>query len=141
MDFEEVASWAVRCRRWQAKPRKAIKECARELAKTAQAAYFDDETGQPVRRYHAAPFKRDTPDGPKQYYLWEPIDRASPTHFRRAIQCRRNGMVSDAIQVSRDVRWYNRNNSFGAEIQLDLNFHPDVDEAMMPDRYSEEPSD
>lgn len=135
IDFEVVAAEAIRTRAWSPRPRSAIRQCARELASAARQDFFPNDTNEPVRRYHAAPYRK----GDRILYLWEPIDKASETHMRRSAQSRRNGVEADLMQLKRDVSWWNKNNGEGKVIQLDLNFERDAEERDMPTEYPDAP--
>lgn len=83
----------------------------------------DDETGRPYRVYHA--FKHS--QGGQQLTLWVDIDKAPRKKMVLSLQMRREQMVGDAVAVTYDADHWNRIHPDEEQIQIALDFAPDVE--------------
>lgn len=120
----EIAAWAYNTGRWEPKAGNVIKQCAEDISRAMREEYYTDPQGRSVRTKHAALRERDG----RQLMLWDDIRTAEPEHIERSIQLRRQQIVGDCCQLKRDRDSYNDNNSYGAQLPLNLNFENDVTE-------------
>ncbi len=121
----QIAAWAYNTGRWQPKPGSVIKQCAEDISRALREEYYTDPQGRTVRTKHAALRERDG----QQLMLWDDIRTAEPEHMERSVQLRRQQIVGDCCQLKSDRDSYNDNNSYGAQLSLNLNFEKDVAEA------------
>jgi hypothetical protein len=124
VDMHEVAAWAVK-RGWKLPvPVDPIDRLAKEFSQAArEETRHDTDTGQPYRANHAVTVMQ----GGKQQTFWVDIDEAPRKHMHKSLVQRREQMVGDALQLTRDANHWNRVNDHEDPIQLPLDFTEDVE--------------
>jgi hypothetical protein len=135
IDMRLVAAWAIGKGLWHPQPEDKIKRLARDLSRAARQDYILDDDELPVRHIHAYKVKQ----GEVQLTFWVMMEEATPSQMRNSAQLRRNGFLSDAIQLDRDVRHYNKHYNPGDPIEVEYNLFPDVDENRHPGEYKDAP--
>ncbi|WP_142847256.1 hypothetical protein [Telmatospirillum sp. J64-1] len=125
----DVAAWAVRNKLWVPQPADVIAQCAEDLSRALREEYHKDKRGRRVRSKHAVRVNQ----GGKQITLWADMKTAPRKHMEMAFSQRRQQIVGDCVQLSRDVASYNEEHADQQPIQLVLDFTDDVREAEFGD--------
>ncbi len=99
---------------------------ADRMSRALREQYAVDEKGRRYRVNHAVTVTK----GGVQYTFWARMGFAPRAHMRKAFALRREGIVSDCIQLKTDIDVYNDMNKNEELIQLVLNFTHDVEERM-----------
>jgi hypothetical protein len=120
--LKEVGAWAIGQGLWQASSDAVLRQFAEDMSRALREEYAVDPQGRRVRTKHAI-----RQDG-EQSSLWADLYTAPRAHMVVAFQQRRDQIVSDCVQLKRDVDSYNDNQNDGEAIQLVLNFALDVHE-------------
>jgi hypothetical protein len=127
----ELAVWAIRTRRWEPPSDLIIRKCREDFAKALREQYFKNDHGRPVRAKHAA---RVT-EGDRQLTFWADIRIAPRTHMAVAFQQRREQIVGECRQLSRDVGYYNEHRPDTQPIQPCFDFRDDIEEGEFSGEY------
>jgi hypothetical protein len=135
VDHHHVAAWAIRKGRWESPTRDQVQILARDLSRAAREDFIEDENGQAVRRRHSYKVVQ----GEFEYTKWVKIEDASPDQMKLSVQGRRRGILSDCIQLNRDVKHYNKNYNPGEYIQPSFDFGSDIAEAEQSGEYDDTP--
>ena len=134
VDLNDLYDWAIENRRWD-KPSSTLRSIfKRDMSKALRLERILSDDGEPARRNHAIRIK----EGDRQLYLWTDILTVKPSHMKMSLQQRKLVIAAAAIQHDRDVRFYNRYNTFGAQLEFDYNFNPHVEDAHHPKEYPSE---
>jgi len=120
----DMASWAVRNKRWHPEPSAVVDQCADQLARAMREEQFVDLHGRTVRAKHMARIKRNG----EQVALWADIRTADRQHMEIALQQRRQQIVGDCRQLKTDMDSYNENRNPGKPIQMVFDFTLDLEE-------------
>ena len=136
VDLNEVFDFAHKNWLWAPQKQEIRKRFKRDMAQALREEYFTDESGRPVRRYHAAK-AIEFEDGRKiQKYLWDDIKTADRKHMEVALQQRRQHIVGECFQLKTDVDYYNEHHPQESPFQLLLDFAKDVADREQPTEYS-----
>jgi len=120
-----IAAWALQEGLWRPKESDLVAQCADQLSRALRDEYITDPQGRSVRAKHVATVRKNG----QQLALWGDIRSADPQHMTIALQQRREQIVGDCVQLSKDVDSYNENwNRSGTPINLVLDFSDDVAE-------------
>ena len=132
---KDIAAWAIRHKRWTRADKSAIDQCAKELAEAMRLEMETDPQGRSVRAKHCARITEEDENGSfVQRTIW--FGRSAPPDLmRRGLQQLRKGILGDCVRLKTDADSYNDNNKFGAQIQLSLNFEPDIADLSQADEY------
>jgi hypothetical protein len=128
VDMHEVAKYA-HDHGWKLpKPREPIDRLAAQFAAAARVEYrYDKATGEPYRANHAIPGPQPNERG--QYPMfWIDIDDETTTRPKmiKTITCRREQMVGDGLQLTRDAEHWNRIHVDQEPLQVPLDFTDDI---------------
>lgn len=124
----ELAMWAISTGRWEPPQDLILRRCREDFARALREQYITDDDGQSVRAKHAARTTR----GDHQETFWGDIRTAPVSHMRVAFQQRREQIVGDCRQLSRDVEYFNKKRS--ESVQLVFDFRDDIEEGKFPSR-------
>lgn len=132
----EIASWAIRKKKWEAPIRSQVDDCAHELADAMREEYFTDPQGRRVRKLHAMREVELLPDGKqKQLTFWLDIEVDDFDKLRVAFSQRRGQILGDCRQLKTDVDSYNENNKERKSVQMVWDFTDDLAELEQPSEY------
>lgn len=132
-DYDLVAAWAYHKKKWKPPPRDFIRQLARDLARASAQDFISDENEEPVR------WRYPVRDKKTQKTFWVTMDKASPEQIKMSAQNRRNGAMSDVLQIVRDLSYFNGHYNPGDPIQMSFNFDLDISERQMPTDYPDAP--
>jgi hypothetical protein len=133
---KDIASWAIRNKKWEAPIRSQVDDCARELAEAMREELFTDPQGRRVRRLHAMREVELLPDGKqRQLTFWLDIEVDEYNKLRVAFSQRRGQILGDCRQLKTDVDSYNDNNKEGKSVQMVWDFADDLAELEQPSEY------
>ncbi len=122
-EMREVVEFAVKMGWPVPEPKDPMEQLANEFSKAArEETRIDDKTG----RAHRANLAVKTWHGGKQLTLWSDIDDAPRPFAHKSFQQRREQMVGDAVQLTVDVEHWNARNKNEEQIEMPLDFGPDV---------------
>ncbi len=124
LDMEKVAMWAAG-KGWPLpKPKSPIELLAKQLADAArEQTERDPKTGRPYRLYHAFPQKI----GEQLHFFYYDIHEATrPVMLRSAVN-RREQMVSDGVQLTLDLNYWNSINPDKEKINLPMDLTLDIE--------------
>ena len=106
------------------KPKDAIEVLAKEFARAeSEEIKYDEVTGEPYRANICYDEKR----GDKQLRFWGDTDKASRDKMHKNYILRRENMVGDGLQLTLDLKHWNRINSNEEPIIPDLDLTDDVE--------------
>ncbi len=128
----ELAVWAIRTGRWEAPPDLILKRCRQDFANALRAQHILDEDGQTIRAKHAARM----PGPLRQQTFWGDIRKAPNQHLEIAFQQRREQIVGECRQLSRDIDYYNKTRKPERVYQLVFDFRDDIEEGNYPSSMS-----
>ena len=118
----QIATWAIREKRWAPQRDAVLQECAEELARAMREEVIVDAQGRTVRTKHAARLEEHG----EQLTYWDDIRWAEPKHMEVAFAQRRRSIVSDCRQLKSDVDSYNENTNKSIPIQMVWDFTADL---------------
>ena len=127
----DFAVWAIRTGRWTPPQGLLLKKCQEDFAKALREQYIKDEQGRPVRVKHVARFV----ESGQQRYLWADIRDAPRKHIESSFRLRRQQIVGDCRQLSRDTEYWNKKHAQEEPIQLWFDFTDDVEEGEFSTEY------
>ena len=124
-EMHEVAEFAVKTMGWPLPtPKGPMDQLAELFSKAArEETRKDSVTGHSYRANLAA----TTWSGGKQLTLWADIDQAPRKFARKSFVQRREQMVGDAVQLTLDLRHWNRVNQNEEPIDMPMDFTEDVE--------------
>lgn len=130
---KELAMWAIQTGRWYPPPDLVMRKCREDFAKAMREEYIKDDYGRPVRAKHAARLI----EGDHQTTFWADIRLPTTTrsHMQIAFQQRREQIVGECRQLSRDVEYYNGHHPDSESIQLYFDFRDDIEEGDFSGEY------
>ncbi len=130
---KELAMWAIQTGRWEPPVDLVLRKCRDDFARAMREEYFKDEHGRPIRAKHAARMI----EGDKQRTFWADMRRPTTTfnHMQVAFAQRREQIVGDCSQLSRDIDYYNGHHNPEGPIQLCFDFTDDVEESNFAGDY------
>lgn len=131
----KVAEWAVGNGLWEQRRISAIRQLARELSRVLRQVYITDESGCPVRKYHAFRLGKDQP------MLWAPIEVITREQMDESKTMRRNTLAAGCVQLYSDLRYFNAKHNAGDPLLFDPDFARDIDEFLHPTEYPDAPPD
>ncbi len=120
----DVAAWMVR-KNYAPLPPPAdpLDILAKRVARAIREETSTDETsGYPYRVYHARTVMR----AGEPVTLWGHIDELERDPMELSVQQRRQQVVGEVVQLSRDVEHWNSANPEQLALNLDVNFELDV---------------
>ncbi len=124
VEMHEVARFAVGMGWPLPKPKAGIDLLSEMFSGAAREEHRRDPvTGHSYRANLAVTVR----EGIQQFTLWTDIDEAPRHVAQKAFVQRREQMVGDAVQLSRDADHWNRVNPSQEPIQVPLDFGPDVE--------------
>lgn len=135
---KDIASWAVRNKKWLPSLKSQIDVCADEIAEAMRQDIFVDAQNRPVRKKYAMPVSESLPDGRhKQKFLWlDMTDETTTTEQMHVVfQYARKQVLNDCVQLRNSVDSYNQNYNKKEPIQLLLDFELDLAELSQPVEY------
>lgn len=135
---KHIAVWAIRSGLWQPPTKNVVSQCAAEISASMRQEFFTDPQGRRVRAKHPYRGAEELSDGTyEQMFLWIDVhdDTAKPEEVEMAFQYGRKLIVGDCKQLKTDVDSYNDNNESGHYVEVDFNFHPDLEELAQPTVY------
>jgi hypothetical protein len=135
---KHIAMWAIRARLWEPPTKNLVSQCASEISAAMRQEFFTDPQGRRVRAKHPFRGVEELPDGTyEQMFLWIDVhdETAKAEEVEMAFQYGRKLIVGDCKQLKTDVDSYNDNNKEGHYIEVDFNFHPDLEEAAQSTVY------
>lgn len=136
VELDVLYEYARRNNLWEPQPSDVRKQFRKQMATALREDYFTDESGKPVRRYHARFTKDVGADGQRvKTSLWDDIDTADRDHMEAAFQLRRKQIVGDCKQLKNDADYYNGKHSSTLPIPTLFDFRNDVEEADLPTEY------
>lgn len=121
---KEIATWALANGHWDPPANLVLRKCREDIANAMREQYLKNDDGQPVRAKHVARFRK----GDTQQHLWADVHTAPRSFMVRAFRQRREQIVGDCRQLSRDVDYYNTKHPSEAPIQTVFDFTDDVEE-------------
>lgn len=116
----DLASWAIKTKRWEFVESTALQVCAEHFAQAMREEYITDEHGRRVRAKHAVRKGQTT--------FWDDIRTAPREHMEVSLQQRRNGILSDCRQLKTDADSWNDGNPDQLPIPLVFDFTNDLAE-------------
>jgi hypothetical protein len=121
--MQEVATAAIKAG-WKAPvPKDPVEILAKEFAKAERDEIrYDKVTGEPYR----ANIAYTQMQGDQQLTFWDDIDRVNRKIMLKNYIYRREQMVGDGLQLTYDVKHWNRIHPDEEPIQLELDFTDDV---------------
>lgn len=135
VDVIAMSEWLIERGDWERRQKTPVQVCAAEISKALAHEMHVDAQGRTVRKNYAYRIEADG----QRAWEWATGDKITPDNMRKAMTHRRNGLVSRAVQHATDVKSYNDNNPFGAQLELyDYDFNADVEESDMPEDYPDE---
>jgi hypothetical protein len=124
VDTRAFAQWLLDKGWPEPKPVSALdrlaKQCAAALREETRE---DEETGEPYRVNHMYMVTRNG----EQLHLWFNIDEAEREQMQAALTIRREQVVGDVTQLTRDATHWNRCNRVEEPIEIQLDFTLDVE--------------
>jgi len=121
--MHEVAEAASKAGWKMPVPKNPVDLLAKEFARAAREEIkVDEETGDPYR----ANISYNQIQGGQQLTFWGDIDKASRKKMVGNVALRREQMVGDGLQLTFDVKHWNRINPEQEPVQVDLDFTDDV---------------
>lgn len=120
----EIATWALQTNRWEPPHDLIMQKCREDIAQAMREEYISGTDGKPVRAKHAARIS----EGNTQTTLWADIRSAPRRHMEIAFHQRREQIVGECRQLSRDAEYYNHNRQDVPPIQIYFDFNDDVEE-------------
>ena len=121
LDMYEVAKWAKRKGVTPPQPKDPMDLLAKQFADAARSEIgHDPDDGKPYRVYHAVRH-------PGQYHLWVDIHEAPRRAMHKSAVQRREQMVGDAVQLTLDLRYWNKIHADKEPIDLTMDLSPDVE--------------
>lgn len=99
-----------------------------------------DADGNPIRKNVVFRVKKGDA-GQGYFYFWGELMRMKPQHVKMSMQQRLLGLANRAIQLDRDKTYYNEHNEFGAQLELDYDLNPHVENSKNPTEYPDERPD
>ena len=120
----ELAVWAITSGRWDAPPDLILKRCRQDFANALRAQHILDEHGQTIRAKHAARM----PGPERQKTFWGDIRKAPNQHLEIAFSQRREQIVGECKQLSRDIDYYNKTRQPESLYQKVFDFRDDIEE-------------
>lgn len=104
-------------------PKDPVEILAKEFARAAREEIrHDEETGEPYR----ANVSYTQGQGPNQPTLWGDIDKVNRNKMHKNYILRREQMVGDGLQLTYDVRHWNRVHPNEEPIEVELDLTDDV---------------
>lgn len=124
VDVREFAAWMM-SKGWpQPEPVTPLERLTKQVASALrEETRQDKETGEPYRVNHYYTVTRDG----EQFRLWFDIDEAAREPMQTAITMRRQQVVGDVTQLTRDAEHWNRRNPNEEPLQVELDFTLDVE--------------
>lgn len=105
-------------------PKDPIDILAKDIASAQrEEMIFDEVLGESYNANICYPVDK----GEKQLVLWGELDRADRKKVVKNVALRRDQVVGDLVQVEINVRHWNRINPNETEVQVELDFGPDVE--------------
>lgn len=124
---------------WQPSRMSHLQMFKMQMSKALSRERKFDSEGNPIRQNHVLRIKGG--DG-GQIYLWnDDMLKLSPSQARMSLKQRVHGLGNRAVQIDRDKSYYNKENTFGAQIDLDYNLNMFVENAQNPTEYPDERPD
>ena len=138
VDPHELAEWAFRNGLHKPNQKTVIDAIAADISQAFREEYRTDASGLRYRAKHAVKSRV----GERTQSLWADLDdtHAPRDHFVRSFAQRRQGIVSDCVQLKTDIVVYNDKSARDDPIQVVLDFTRDVAEAMPIRRKVAEPA-
>src|ERR1700690_1252832 len=101
---KDIASWAIRSKRWQPQPRSMIDQCASEIAAALREQFITDPQGRRVRRNYVFRNVKELLDGKQeQLMLWIVGTEAPPEQMELAFRYKRRLVLGDCVQLKMEV--------------------------------------
>jgi hypothetical protein len=121
--MQEVAAAAIKAGWKVPKPKDPVDILAKEFARAEREEMrYDEVTGEPYR----ANVSYNQKQGDQQLTFWDDIDKVSRKVMHKNYILRREQMVGDGLQLTYDVKHWNRVNPSEEPIEVDLDFTDDV---------------
>ena len=124
----ELAVWAITTGRWEPPADLVLRRCKQDFACALREQHILGDDGQSVRAKHAARIS----SGDRQQTFWGDIRKAPPEHLRVAFQQRREQIVGECRQLSRDIDYFNKTRCSESPLQMVFDFRDDVEEGNFP---------
>jgi hypothetical protein len=104
-------------------PKSALEILSKQFADAArEQTERDPKTGRPYRLYHAYPQKV----GEQTHFFWYDIHEATRPVMHKSAVNRREQMVSDGVQLTLDLSYWNSINPDKEKIDLPMDLGPDI---------------
>ncbi len=121
--MNEVAAAAVQAGWPLPKPKDPIDILAKAFAEAERDEMkYDEETGEPYRANISYKVKQ----GAKQLTFWGDIDTAPREKMLANVALRREQMIGDGLQLTRDANHWNRINPDKVPVDVELDFTDEV---------------
>ena len=123
IDMHRVANWAV-AKGWPLpRPQSPIDILAKQFTDAGRDQIeHDPETGNPYRLYHPVPVKI----GEQLVFLWYDIHEATRNVMHKSAVNRREQMVSDGVQLTFDLMYWNKSHPGEQPIELPMDLTDDI---------------
>ena len=123
LDMYEVAKWAARKGVKPPQPKDPMDLLAKQFADAARSEIgHDPENGRPFRVYHAVRHR-----GQYHLFTWMDIHEAPRGVMHKSAVQRREQMVGDGVQLTLDLRYWNKIHSNEEPIDLTMDLSLDVE--------------
>ena len=117
------------------KPKDPIDILAKEFAEAERDEIkYDEETGDPYR----ANISYKLTQGGEVKTFWGDIDKASREKMLANVALRREQMIGDGLQLTRDANHWNRINTDKEPVQVELDFTDEVQWKLNTPKQDEE---
>lgn len=136
VDLDRCFEWADENGRWEApdlSPRSIFKS---HMSKALSKERIKDDDGKPVRPNLSLRIKRE--DGQGYFHFWGAMLKMTPGRVKMSLQQRLLSLANRAIQLDRDKCYYNDKNTHGAQLELNYDLTPAVENSKHSDEYPEE---
>ena len=122
-DMNEVAEWAMKRGIKAPQPQRPIDLLAKQFRDAARSEILHDpDDGKPYRVYHAV-----RNDGQLGLFTWVNIHDAPRRAMHKSAYQRREQMIGDGLQLTLDLRTWNKLHSDEEPIHLTMDLSPDVE--------------
>jgi hypothetical protein len=139
---KEIAAWAIRHKRWTPPQKTMVQQCAQELSDAMRAEMERDPQGRTIHAKHCAKIKEADENG---NYVQKPLwfDNKNRTYklMRISLQQWRRSISGECKQHRIEQESFNDNNIEGKQIQISLNFEPDLLDGAQDTDYNPPPDD
>jgi hypothetical protein len=135
VDLDELYEDAKERNQWMPPPTSPRSQFKRDMGRALRSERLTDD-GMPIRRNHA--FKIKKRGGQGYFHWWTDILTVAPKHMKMSMQQRLLVLAAGAIQHDRDGTYYNKHNTFNAQLDFDYNLNPHVENAKHSPDYPQE---